>query len=357
MEREVRGDGEIRPTLLVVRPDNAGDVLLTGPAVRAAAGAGFRVAMVTSPQGQAAARLLPGVDEVLVHHVPWIDAEPRPLTSGDWEALVASARRVDAAAAAILTSSHQSPLPAAAALRLAGIDNIAAVSHDYAGSLLDHRIPGDPDVHEVERNLMVMSALGVEPDADDDGELRVDLGDTRYVPPDGPWCVVHPGCTVPARTWSPDRWRELVRRLAADRTVVVTGTDEERSTVDAVCHGIDNVWSLAGRTSLAELAAVLAAAPVVACGNTGVMHLAAAVSTPICAVFPPTVPLARWRPWRATAAVLGRQEISCAGCRARVCPVPGHPCVGDIPVEAAQSAIAALARLSVRSEERSAHAS
>ena len=50
---------------LVVRSDNAGDVLLAGPAVRAVAGGSDRVTVLAGPHGSAAARLLPGVDEVL----------------------------------------------------------------------------------------------------------------------------------------------------------------------------------------------------------------------------------------------------------------------------------------------------
>jgi len=148
----------------------------------------------------------------------------------------------------------------------------------------------------------------------------------------------------------------LVERLAPSRAVVVTGGEGERQLADSVCAGVPNARSLAGSTSLAQLAALVAAAPVVACGNTGMMHLAAAVSTPICVVFPPTVPLARWRPWRATAAVLGRQEIGCAGCRARSCPVAGHPCVDRISLDAAHSAVEALARVSAGRQERSIHA-
>ncbi len=57
-------------------------------------------------------------------------------------------------------------------------------------------------------------------------------------------------------------------------------------------------------------AAVLAGADAVVCGNTGPMHLAAAVGTPVVAAFAPTVPLARWRPWRVPHVVLGDQDVA-----------------------------------------------
>src|SRR5436305_9298779 len=64
---------------LAVRLDNAGDVLLAGPAVRAIAAACGRVTMRAGPRGAAAARLLPGVDEVVAWRAPWVDLDPPPV--------------------------------------------------------------------------------------------------------------------------------------------------------------------------------------------------------------------------------------------------------------------------------------
>ena len=69
-----------RPHVLVARQDSAGDVLLAGPAVRAVAAGAGRVTLLCGPRGREAAALLPGVDEVLVRHAAWIDAEPEPVT-------------------------------------------------------------------------------------------------------------------------------------------------------------------------------------------------------------------------------------------------------------------------------------
>jgi len=79
------------------------------------------------------------------------------------------------------------------------------VSHDHAGSLLDHRIPGDPDVHEVIRGLLVTDALGIPLPADD--RLRVDLAGTT-VPALPTWAVAT-WCSTPAPTSRPARWRSI----------------------------------------------------------------------------------------------------------------------------------------------------
>jgi ADP-heptose:LPS heptosyltransferase len=80
---------------------------------------------------------------------------------------------------------------------------------------------------------------------------------------------------------------------------------------------------------------------VVVVGNTGPAHLAAAVGTPVVSLFALTVPEARWRPWAVRHELLN-VAVPCAGCRARTCPVPGHPCLGGVSVE---TVVAAVQRL------------
>lgn len=324
--------------VLVARLDNAGDVLLSGPAVRAAAAGGRDVHLLCGPRGRAAAELLPDVAEVIEFHAPWIEALPMAVDESDARRLVARVRELEVTDAAILGSSHQSPLPLALLLRWAGVDRIAAVSHDHAGSLLDARLPGDPDVHEVRRGLLVTEALGF-PSPDDD-RLRVDLRDTALpidVLADLPACgadrfvVVHPGASVPARTLAVDQWRDVVRAVhASGRTVAVTGGPEEVRLTEALLGEPPGVIDLGGRLTLRQLGTVLAGADAVVCGNTGPMHLAAAVGTPVVAAFPPTVPVERWRPWRVPHVVLGDQTVPCAGCRSRVCPLDEQVCVSQV---------------------------
>jgi hypothetical protein len=433
--------------VLVARLDNCGDVLLTGPAVRAVAeaqqaqsetparpgwsvsdpgpgpGAGSAlgpprarpvaerpgVVMLCGPRGRAAAELLPGVDQVLELRAPWIEPDPMPVRATDADRLVDQVRQLDIGEALILGSSHQSPLPLALLLRWAGVGCIAAVSHEHAGSLLDVRIKGDPDVHEVERNLRVAEALGYPRPADE--RLRVELarppapaawprppraaapltadapgaprapgalggrhgdgsggrrggrharhgrrrGDDdvgatdeardpvlgRFMP--GRYVVVHPGATAPARTLPTARWRAVTECLAAAGwTVVVTGSRQERRLTAMVTGHHRGVVDLGGRTTFRALGRLVEGAAAFVGGNTGPLHLAAAVGTPVVAVFPPTVPLQRWRPWRVPHVVLGDQGVRCAGCRARECPLPEQVCLAGVGPEAVGRAVEAL---------------
>ena len=100
--------------VLVVRADSAGDVLLTGPAIRAVAAGADRVTLLCGPRGRAAAQLLPGVDAVIEHPLPWIDPKPTPLRRSEVDDLVARLAAVGADEALIFTSFHQSAAAAGA---------------------------------------------------------------------------------------------------------------------------------------------------------------------------------------------------------------------------------------------------
>ncbi|WP_030423247.1 glycosyltransferase family 9 protein [Streptomyces sp. NRRL F-5065] len=310
---------------LVTRLDSFGDVLLAGPAVRAVAARADHVTLLCGPRGAPAARLLPGVDEVLVWDAPWGGFDPPLVRREDIDALVG---RIDADTALILTSFHQSPLPTALVLRLAGVGRIAADSVDYPGSLLDVRHRRAPGAHEAEAALDLAGAAGFP--QPDDGRLRVHPPPrTGRLTGPGPYVVLHPGASVPARAWSPARAAEAVRELAAaGHRVLVTGGSGERDLTAHVAgrHGTD----LGGRTGAPELAGVLAGAGAVVTGNTAPAHLAAAVGTPVVSLFAPVVPAGRWRPYGVPSVLLGDQDAPCAGSRARECPVPGHPCLDSV---------------------------
>jgi len=331
--------------VLGVRLDNDGDVLLAGPAVRALAHGADRVTLLCGPRGRRAAELLPGVNRLVVWRAPWIDPEPEPVDRAGVDELVDELAALRLDAAVIFSSFHQSPLPTALVLRMAGVPFVAATSVDYPGALLDVRHRISDDVHEVERALDLAATAGFPLPPGDDRALRIRTGaHTAAAAPAGDYVVVHPGASVPARAWAPDANAELVAALAdAGRRVVVTGAPAEIGLTERVAGPPRaEVTNLGGRTGLPELARVLAGARCVVVGNTGPAHLAAAVGTPVVSLFAPTVPAVRWRPWCVPHELL-HVAVPCAGCRARVCPVFGHPCLGGVAVEDVVAAVDRLA--------------
>ncbi|MGH3785552.1 MAG: glycosyltransferase family 9 protein [Pseudonocardiaceae bacterium] len=331
-------------TALVARLDNAGDVLLAGPAVRAVAAHVDKLVMLTGPHGTAAAKLLPGVDHLIEWCAPWIDPYPEPVTAEHVTTLHDAVRAQAPDAALLLTSFHQSALPLALLLRLGGVGWIGAISEDYPGSLLDlrHRVDGDPP--EAQRALGLARAAGYSLPAGDDGRLRVrgPLPDVRHLTAGPGYVVMHPGASVPAREWPAQHCAQTVRALtAAGYRVLVTGSATEAQLTAEVAGstGVD----LGGQTDLRALAAVLARACVVVAGNTGPAHLAAAVGTPVVSLFAPVVPAARWAPFGVPTVLLGDQHAPCKDTRARHCPVPGHPCLSGVGPADVVDAVGSLA--------------
>ena len=338
------GTGTVPPRTLAVRLDNLGDVLVTGPAVRALAGVSTHVTMLAGPSGRAAAELLPGVDEVVCWEAPWIVADPPPVRREDVEQLRACVEAGRFDRAVVFTSFHQSALPTALVLRLAGVPWVGAISEDYPGSLLDLRHHVSDDLPEPERALSLAAACGAPLPPGDDGRLAVRAMPLRAAldDPAPVYVVLHPGTSVPARAWPAERFRETCELLVREgHRVVVTGASSEKA-LTAHVVGSSGAEDLGGRTDLASLAGVLAGAEAVVVGNTGPAHLAAAVGTPVVSLFAPTVPAVRWAPYGVPRVLLGDQHSACRDTRATTCPVPGHPCLSSV---SARDVLAAVREL------------
>jgi ADP-heptose:LPS heptosyltransferase len=152
------------------------------------------------------------------------------------------------------------------------------------------------DEHEVRRWCRLARYYGVPCDPDD-LDLAVPAADV----PAGV-TIIHPGAKAPARRWPPDRFASVARGLrAAGHRLLITGSAAEHDLGVRVSElaGLDR--SAVARTTLAELAALVAGARLVISGDTGIAHLATAYRTPSVVLFGPVSPQ-RWgpppdRPW------------------------------------------------------------
>jgi ADP-heptose:LPS heptosyltransferase len=349
--------------VLVVRLDNLGDVLLTGPTFRALRHAlpDAELVLLASPGGAAVAPLLPWVDRVETARAVWQDAQGRlPLDPARELALVDRLRALDADAAVILTSFSQTAWAPAYACYLAGIPVRAGHAPDFGGSLLTHPVSGPAPDHQAERNLHVIRALGVAV-ADDDLEVGIPATAThaaeRLLAAAGiddvaAPVIVLPGASCAARRYAPDRFAAAARTLAAEHglPVVVAGadTDRERELTATVARLVPGAIDLGGRTAVPELAAIIARAAVVLTNDSLGMHLADALRVPVVAAFAGTDREAEWAPRRSPARTL-RRETTCAPCRLFACPI-GHPCLDLEPALVAEAAAALLAGSSARTE-------
>ncbi|WP_370310856.1 glycosyltransferase family 9 protein [Amycolatopsis sp. WAC 01376] len=162
--------------------------------------------------------------------------------------------------------------------------------------LITHRHPDFPgvdgpdwpaEVHEVDRWCRLVEAA----------RIPADRTDLALPPPPGPSpaagaVVIHPGAAFAARRWPPDRYARVARALAEQHRVVVTGNAAEVPLAREIAEaaGLPDEAVLAGDAGLAELAATVAEARLVICGDTGVGHLATAYGTPSVLLFGPTPP-------------------------------------------------------------------
>ena len=335
--------------LLVVRPDNLGDVLLAGPALAAlrSVAPGARLDLLASPAGAAAAQLLPEVDETVVARVSWqeitVTAEP-PDTD-----LVFRIAACHYSAAVVLTSFSQSPWPAGYALQRAGVPLRAGMSKEFGGAALTHWVPAaDDGLHQVDRALRLLDGLGV-PTADVPTTLHATVPDASReraaaavfgagLDAGAPYAVVLPGASCSARRWPAERFRAVAEHLAADGLpVVVTGPAAERALVAEVAARTPGVAALAGAFDVPDLAALLAGAAVAVTNNSGGMHLSDAVGTPVVALFAGTEDEGQYRPRSVPSAVL-RVPTACSPCRQFRCPFD-QECLAVAPEDAASAAL------------------
>jgi ADP-heptose:LPS heptosyltransferase len=165
-------------------------------------------------------------------------------------------------------------------------------------------IPYPAHEPEVWRHLRLLEHLGI-PTRGDELEFPVREADrerlaavevARELRP-GEYACVHPGASVPKRRWPPERFAAVADALQArGLRVVLTGTAAEADLVAGVIRAtVGRPLSLAGRTDLGSLAALLSGARLLVSNDTGVIHLAAALGTPSVVVSTEPSP-DRWAP-------------------------------------------------------------
>ncbi|MFL5685543.1 MAG: glycosyltransferase family 9 protein [Chloroflexota bacterium] len=348
--------------IVILRLDNAGDVMLAGPTIRAlrAAHPDAHLTLVASPVGAEAAELLPWLDDVVPWRALWQDASGSLAFDPDREqAAIERLRCLRADAALILTSFSQTPFAAGYACYLAGIPIRIGHQESFGGGVLSHPVPGPAPIHQAERNLHLIRSVGVTIDdstlaarvPDGSRALSARLirsaGDDTAAP-----IVVAPGASCSARRYDPTYFAQAAAELRArtERLVVVIGTAKERRLAAPIIEAVPDALDLVGRTSLVEAAAVIEAAGVVLANDSLAMHLADAFERPVVVAFAGTDAEAEWGP-RKTRYVLLREPTPCAPCRLFDCPVDGHPCVAIDPrrvVDAAMLLLGGERRASVR---------
>jgi lipopolysaccharide heptosyltransferase II len=334
-----------RPAILLLRLERVGDLLMTLDAIAAvrAQRAGAAIDLVVGGWNEPIARMIPGVDRVETLSAGWL---ARGAGRDSAATLVARAwgwrsRRYD------LAINFEGDIRSNVLLGLSGAARRVGFPMAGGGPMLTDAVPFDPAIHTRSSSLrLVERAFDLVSGALEDfrpagGARRLLLpADAREraatllstAPAGRPVVVVHGGGGREIKQWNLERFGEVATRLARTfrATVVLSGGEEDRGVVDTLsrCLGpdVDRV-DLCGRVDLVTLAAVLDRASLLITGDTGPMHLAAALDVPLVAVFGPSDPH-RWGPASDRARVV-RADLPCSPCnRIRR---PPERCRGHVP--------------------------
>jgi lipopolysaccharide heptosyltransferase I len=213
--------------------------------------------------------------------------------------------------------------------------------------VLTHRVVAPPQpVHAVERYLALAAAVDATDPVHECGislsREDVAAATTHLATCPRPRVVLHPAARWRTKLWEIPRWREVATALLAEGIgVVLTGSLEDRAIAQSICSGMNpRLLSLVGRLTLKQLVAVLRDVDLMVTVDSGPMHIAAAVGTPVVALFGATDP-------RRTGPLgpgrILRRELPCSPCLQRHCRIADtHRCMRDLGVAEVLAAVRVL---------------
>lgn len=290
-------------TILLIRPGGIGDAVLLAPAI-AALQEKFPEATITVLAEQRNAgvfALIPGVDRILRYDVPA-------------EFLAALRLKPDLA-----IDTEQYHRLSAVVARLTGAKTLIGFATNERARLFHHAIPYSHDDYEAESFFHLLSPLGISPSpAMDVPFLSVPAATQTRVNhllialAGKPFVTIFPGASIPERRWDSDRFAEVAARLHHHGYgIVVVGGREDRASGESIVAAAGG-QNLAGQTTLAETAAILAQSSLLVSGDSGVLHLGVGVGTPTVSLFGPGI-AKKWAPRGPRHRVIN-QEFPCSPC-------------------------------------------
>jgi len=295
-----------RQRILLVLVAGIGDFVLATPAIRAIAG-GFpnaEITFLTTPQAAGLARPCPHLHDVVTFDLRAYRPGERGVGWGGWQRFREMAanlrpRRFSLAVNLYQVATWTGAVRMALLLFRIGAERTAGRWSRGRGVIFDVRSPDRP--HEMEAMLSLADTLGC-PSDDPTPMLWIPESSQQNaarrleaagIDRSAPYVVLHVGSNKPEARLPDERAIDLGKeiRRATHLPVLLTGDASEAPATETLCARIGSgTRSLAGRTDLLELAAVLAGARAAVTTDSGPMHLAAAVGTPLVVLFGPGDP-------------------------------------------------------------------
>lgn len=339
--------GPVQPParILLLRLERIGDLLMTLSALEAVRRTwpGARVDLVVGSWNRDLARQLPWVDDVMVFDASWLSRSPGKVSLSDVRDAVSGWRRADYALGINLEGDIRSNL----LLAFSGARVRVGFPMAGGGPLLTHAVPHEATRHTADNALELVRVAArafkttVPADLEPYPAVPLPAGTIERaarVLREAGWdghsklVGVHASGGRAIKQWHSDRFGRVAGALARalSATIVFTGTADEtdpiKAAIAAVPEGV-TVVDVSGKLDVLHLAAVLKALSLYITGDTGPMHLAAAMDTPVVALFGLSDPR-RYAPRGRRTRVI-RIELPCSPCnRVRL---PPARCQGHVP--------------------------
>jgi ADP-heptose:LPS heptosyltransferase len=324
--------------ILLLRLERIGDLLMALPAIRdvRALAPTAEIDLVVGTWNASLGRAVPFVNNVLMLDAQWLAREG----GGRGMAALLGAARGWRTSHYDLAINFEPDIRSNLLLAASGAKWRAGWASAGGGPLLDLLLDFDPAAHTIDnaRRLVhtvfeqtptesALPLLAIPESARRGAQARL-----RARAQDSAALVgVHVSGGREIKQWDPLRFAEVAAALVRERhaTIVLTGTSNERALIDVVKSRLPehSVIDISGDVDLLELAALLQQLDLLVTGDTGPMHLAAAVGTPVVAVFGPSAPH-RYAP-RGDRDRVVRVDLPCSPCN-RIRQPPKR-CVGQIP--------------------------
>ncbi len=329
-----RGEGE---RILIVQTSFLGDVVLTTPLVSE-----IRhrypeavLAIMCTPSAQGLLKNNPDLDEII--------ADDKKGNGRGFTGLWRKAKELRKRGFTMALSPHKS-LRSALILFLARIPCRIGFRQSAGWFLYHYRVERDANCHDIERNLSILRALGIEPDQCQ-RHLRIQIDSSTQANVEGLFHSLgierkkgqlifglNPGSVWPTKRWSAEGYADLMVRLKKKYrcVIILFGSPEDGKIVDRIQELAGHVGeSLVGRTRLPELACALEWCDAFITNDSMPMHVAVARGVPVIAIFCATTPSLGFYPYSSRAVVV-EKGLSCRPCSShggRRCPLGTEDCI------------------------------
>jgi lipopolysaccharide heptosyltransferase II len=341
-----RESHEAPQRILLLRLERVGDLLMVLDAIATvrAMAPHAEIDLVVGSWNLRLARTIPAVNSVETLDAPWMAREGRGLS---WKSLITRARAWREKGYD-LALNFEPDIRSNLLLALSGAPRRAGFISGGGGALLTDALTPEPRAHTADNAKALVAqvfrptvAKRAEPRAATEQAVKLNIPDEARrraaeivgTPThDAPLVGIQPAAGRQIKEWEPARFAEVGSQLVRTRgaSVMLIGSAGDRSALDAMRAAWPPDVPLAElpvETDLVVLAAVLERLTLFITGDTGPMHLAAAMGTPVLAIFGPSLPT-RYAPLSPRSRIV-RIDIHCSPCN--LMRRPPERCVGHVP--------------------------